>query len=107
MKAVILAGGKGLRLFEETKNIPKPMVNIGTNPILWHIMKIYSYYGIKDFIICAGYKKEIIKEYFKKYFNNTEQWKIVIVDTGIKTLTGGRLKRVEKLVSKEKIFFFT
>jgi glucose-1-phosphate cytidylyltransferase len=107
MKAVILAGGKGLRLFEETKNIPKPMVNIGTNPILWHIMKIYSYYGIKDFIICAGYKKEIIKEYFKKYFNNTEQWKIVIVDTGIKTLTGGRLKRVEKLVSKEKFFFFT
>ena len=107
MKAVILAGGKGLRLFEETKNIPKPMVNIGTNPILWHIMKIYSYYGIKDFIICAGYKKEIIKEYFQKYFNNTEQWKIVIVDTGIKTLTGGRLKRVEKLVSKEKFFFFT
>ena len=107
MKAVILAGGRGLRLFEETKNIPKPMVNIGTNPILWHIMKIYSYYGIKDFIICAGYKKEIIKEYFKKYFNNTEQWKIVIVDTGIKTLTGGRLKRVEKLVSKEKFFFFT
>jgi len=107
MKAVILAGGKGLRLFEETKNIPKPMVNIGTDPILWHIMKIYSYYGIKDFIICAGYKKEIIKEYFKKYFNNTEQWKIVIVDTGIKTLTGGRLKRVEKLVSKEKFFFFT
>jgi glucose-1-phosphate cytidylyltransferase len=107
MKAVILAGGKGLRLFEETKNIPKPMVNIGTNPILWHIMKIYSYYGIKDFIICAGYKKEIIKEYFKKYFNNTEQWKIVIVDTGAKTLTGGRLKRVEKLVSNEKFFFFT
>jgi glucose-1-phosphate cytidylyltransferase len=107
MKVVILAGGKGLRLFEETKNIPKPMVSIGTNPILWHIMKIYSYYGIKDFIICAGYKKEIIKEYFKKYFNNTEQWKIVIVDTGAKTLTGGRLKRVEKLVSNEKFFFFT
>jgi glucose-1-phosphate cytidylyltransferase len=107
MKAVILAGGKGLRFFEETKNIPKPMIRIGSKPILWHIMKIYSYYGIKDFIICAGYKSEIIKDYFKKNFNNIEKWKIAIVNTGQKTLTGGRLKRVKKLVSKEKFFLFT
>jgi glucose-1-phosphate cytidylyltransferase len=108
MKAVILAGGKGLRFFEETKNIPKPMIRIGNKPILWHIMKIYSYYGIKDFIICAGYKNEIIKAYFKKNFsNNVDKWKITVVNTGQKTLTGGRLKRVKKLVSKEKFFLFT
>lgn len=108
MKVVILAGGKGLRFFEETKNIPKPMIRIGSKPILWHIMKIYSYYGINDFIICAGYKNEIIKNYFKKNFNNNiEKWKINVVNTGQKTSTGGRLKRVKKLVSKEKFFLFT
>ena len=115
MKVVILAGGFGTRLSEETGDRPKPMVLIGGNPILWHIMKIYSSQGFNEFIICLGYKGHIIKEYFAnylmyhsdmecdfdndtiKYFNNkTENWKVTLVDTGLNTMTGGRIKRVEK-----------
>lgn len=108
MKVVILAGGKGLRLYEETRNVPKPMVKIGGKPILWHIMKIYSFYGIKEFIICCGAKKNIINEYFRKFSkNNSDGWKITLVNTGKNTLTGGRLKRVKRFISKEKFFFFT
>jgi len=112
MKAVILAGGYGTRLYEETKNIPKPMVKIGSKPILWHIMKIYSYYGVNEFIICCGYKKNIIKKYFedfqsRKKNKKKENWKIRLIDTGKNTLTGGRLKRVKKFILKEKFFFFT
>jgi glucose-1-phosphate cytidylyltransferase len=112
MKAVILAGGYGTRLYEETKNIPKPMVKIGSKPILWHIMKIYSYYGVNEFIICCGYKKNIIKKYFedfqtKKKNKKKENWIIRLIDTGKNTLTGGRLKRIEKFILKEKFFFFT
>jgi len=113
MKAVIFAGGLGTRISEETTLRPKPMVEIGDKPILWHIMKIYSHYGINDFIICCGYKSEVIKEYFVNYRmmhstvtvdlnsngveienNATEPWRIVLADTGIDTMTGGRLKRV-------------
>jgi len=109
MKAVILAGGRGTRLNEETKNIPKPMVKIGGKPILWHIMKIYSSYGINEFIICCGYKKEIIENYFKRYNSpkNKENWKVTFIDTGKESMTGGRLKRVKRLISNEKFFFFT
>ena len=109
MKAVILAGGRGTRLNEETKNIPKPMVKIGGKPILWHIMKIYSSYGINEFIICCGYKKEIIENYFKRYNSpkNKENWKVTLIDTGKESMTGGRLKRVKRLISNEKFFFFT
>ncbi len=117
MKVVILAGGLGTRLSEETDLKPKPMVEIGGRPILWHIMKIYSHYGFNDFIICLGYKGYIIKEYFANYFlhqsdvtidirNNkvevhhckAEPWKITLVDTGINTMTGGRIKRIEKYI---------
>lgn len=120
MKAVILAGGFGTRLSEETAVRPKPMVEIGEKPILWHIMKIYSNYGIKDFIICCGYKGSMIKEYFSNYFlkesdvtfdlknnsmevhhNSVEPWKVTLVDTGDKTMTGGRLKRVKEHISDE------
>ena len=113
IKAVILAGGLGTRLSEETHLKPKPMVEIGGRPILWHILKIYSSHGINEFIICGGYKGYIIKEYFANYFlhmsditfdmsnnqmdvhqKNAEPWKITIVDTGDKTMTGGRIKRV-------------
>ena len=113
MKAVILAGGFGSRLSEETQTKPKPMVEIGGKPILWHILKIYAYYGVNDFIICCGYKGYIIKEYFKNYSlhmsdvifstdnntveviqKNTEKWKITLIDTGENTMTGGRLKKV-------------
>jgi glucose-1-phosphate cytidylyltransferase len=113
MKAVILAGGLGTRLHEETHLRPKPMIEIGGNPILWHIMKIYSAYGIHDFIICLGYKGYIIKEYFANYFlhmsditfdiaknvtqihqNHAEPWRVTLVDTGEQTMTGGRLKRI-------------
>ena len=109
MKVVILAGGRGTRLNEETKNIPKPMVKIGGKPILWHIMKIYSSYGINEFIICCGYKKEIIENYFKRYNSpkNKENWKVTLIDTGKESMTGGRLKRVKRLISNEKFFFFT
>ena len=126
MQTVILCGGLGSRLSEETENKPKPMVEISGKPILWHIMKIYSYYGLNDFIICLGYKGYQIKEYFSnflmhnndftinindnsiKYHSNKEKnkWKITLVDTGRKTLTGGRLKRVGKFITK-KDFCFT
>ena len=123
MKAVILAGGLGSRLSEETENKPKPMVEIGGKPILWHIMKNYSLHGIHDFIICCGYKGYVIKEYFKNYFlhlsdvtfsmdnntmkvhhNNIEPWKVTLVDTGENTMTGGRLNRVSKYVENEECF---
>lgn len=126
MKAVILAGGFGTRLSEETIVKPKPMVEIGGKPILWHILKIYSYYGVNDFIICCGYKGYMIKEYFANYFlhqsdvtfdiaNNSmevhykraEPWKVTLVDTGETTMTGGRLKRVESFIQNEEAFCFT
>lgn len=126
MKLVILAGGLGSRLSEETSSKPKPMVEIGGKPILWHIMKIYSYYGINDFIVCCGYKGYIIKEYFANYFLHTsdftfdmvsdkkiihkskiDPWKVTLVDTGNETQTGGRLKRVSKYIGKDELFFFT
>ena len=124
MKAVILAGGYGTRLSEETVSRPKPMVEIGGQPILWHIMKSYSYYGINDFIICLGYKGYIIKEYFANYFlhqsdvtfdmgNNTmeihnnhcEPWKVTLVDTGEGTMTGGRLKKIKDYIGDETFCF--
>lgn len=126
MKAVILAGGLGTRLTEETSLKPKPMVEIGGMPILWHIMKSYSHFGINDFIVCCGYKGYIIKEYFANYFlhmsdvtfnmkNNqmhvheqyVEPWKVTLVDTGQHTLTGGRLKRVSQYLDHESPFCFT
>lgn len=126
MKAVILAGGLGTRLSEETHLKPKPMVEIGGKPILWHILKIYSYFGVNDFIICCGYKGYVIKEYFANYFlhqsdvtfdmaNNemqvhkkrAEPWKITLVDTGEHTMTGGRLKRVAEYLKDEEAFCFT
>lgn len=126
MKAVILAGGLGTRLSEETSDKPKPMVDIGGMPILWHIMKIYSYYGVNDFIICCGYKGYVIKEYFANYFlhqsdvtfdmmsntmevhkKRTEPWKVTLVDTGEKTMTGGRLRRVREYLMDEEAFCFT
>lgn len=126
MKAVILAGGLGTRISEETSIRPKPMVEIGGKPILWHIMKIYSAHGITDFIVCCGYKGYIIKEYFANYFlhmsdvtfdmkNNhmevhqryAEPWKVTLVDTGEDTMTGGRLKRVADYVNREDFFCLT
>jgi glucose-1-phosphate cytidylyltransferase len=95
MKAVILAGGLGSRISEESKLKPKPMVEIGGKPIIWHIMKIYSFYGINDFIICCGYKGDKIKEYFTE---NDENWNVSCVDTGLETMTGGRLKRIQNLI---------
>lgn len=125
MKAVILAGGLGTRLSEETSLKPKPMIEIGGRPILWHILKIYSSHGINDFIICAGYKGYVIKEYFNNYFlhmsdvsfdmasnsmevhrKNAEPWRITIIDTGESTMTGGRLKRVADFLD-EGTFCFT
>jgi glucose-1-phosphate cytidylyltransferase len=124
MKAVILAGGFGTRLSEETIVKPKPMIEIGGRPILWHIMKIYSSYGINDFIVCLGYKGYIIKEYFANYFlhmsdvtfdmksnqmkvhsNKSEPWTVTLVDTGEETMTGGRLKKVKKYLNKETFCF--
>lgn len=124
MKAVILAGGYGTRISEETSQKPKPMIEIGGKPILWHILKIYSYYGINEFIICCGYKGYLIKEYFANYFlhnsdvtfdmkdnsmqihtKNAEPWKVTLVDTGEKTLTGGRLKRVSEFINNESFCF--
>ena len=99
MKCVILAGGYGSRLGEETSNIPKPMVKIGNMPILWHIMKIYSQYGINEFVICCGYKGEIIKKYFEQF--TSEEWNIQTIDTGLDTMTGGRIKRIQKYVQDE------
>jgi glucose-1-phosphate cytidylyltransferase len=120
MKVVILAGGLGTRLSEETDFKPKPMVEIGGKPILWHIMKMYSHYGFNDFIVCLGYKGYVIKEYFANYFlhqadmtidlkNNTreihdckaEPWKITLIDTGLNTMTGGRIKRIKNFVGEE------
>ncbi len=126
MKAVILAGGLGTRLSEETSLKPKPMVEVGGKPILWHIMKMYSAHGVNDFIICCGYKGYVIKEYFANYFlhmsdvtfdlqDNTmevhhkraEPWKVTLVDTGDDSMTGGRLKRVAKYLKDEEAFCFT
>ncbi len=126
MKVVILAGGLGTRLSEETHLRPKPMVEIGGRPILWHIMKIFSSYGINDFIICCGYRGYFIKEYFSNYLlhcsdvkfdfvdnsttyinNRVEPWRITLVDTGINSMTGGRLGRVKNYLEGEKDFFFT
>lgn len=126
MKAVILAGGLGTRLSEETSLRPKPMVEIGGRPILWHVMKIYSAHGINDFVICCGYKGYVIKEYFANYFlhmsdvtfsmaDNTmkvhkeraEPWTVTLVDTGEDSMTGGRLKRVADYVQDEEAFCFT
>lgn len=126
MKAVILAGGFGTRLSEETHLKPKPMVEIGGKPILWHIMKCYSAYGINQFIICCGYKGYVIKEYFANYFlhmsdvtfdmntnemkvhhKKAEPWQVTLVDTGENTLTGGRLKRVKSYLKDEDAFCFT
>ena len=124
MKAVILAGGLGTRISEETNLKPKPMVEIGGKPILWHILKIYSHYQINEFIICCGYKGYVIKEYFANYFlhncdvtfdmednsmqihsKNTEPWKITLVDTGENTMTGGRLKRVKEFLGNDSFCF--
>ena len=126
MKSVILAGGLGTRLSEETVSKPKPMVEIGGKPILWHIMKTYSHYGINDFIICCGYKGYVIKEYFKNYFlhqsdvtfemkdnkmvvhkDRAEPWTVTLIDTGDNSMTGGRLKRVLPYVKDDKAFCFT
>lgn len=123
MKVVILCGGRGTRLGEETEFKPKPLVEIGGFPILWHIMKIYSYYGLKDFILCLGYKGEKIKEFFMNYdhmlndftinlkskevkiHNNAiEDWNVTCVDTGLETNTGGRIKRIEKYVNEDNFF---
>lgn len=126
MKAVILAGGLGTRISEESATRPKPMIEIGGKPILWHIMKIYSHHGINDFIICCGYKGYVIKEYFANYFLHmsdvtfdmqknsmevhqrfAEPWKVTLVDTGEDTMTGGRLKRVANFIKDEEAFCFT
>ncbi len=120
MKVVILAGGLGTRLSEETELKPKPMVEIGGRPILWHIMKIYSHYGFNEFIICCGYKGYYIKDYFHHYYmhssdvtidlsdngvqyhdSNAEPWKVTLVDTGLNTMTGGRIERVRKYIGNE------
>ena len=103
MKAVILAGGYGTRLAEETKIKPKPLVKIGNKPIIWHIIKIYSFYGIKDFIICLGYKGHLIEKELNK-LNQKKEWKIKYVNTGLKTMTGGRVKKIKKYLSNEKNF---
>ena len=101
MKAVILAGGRGTRLSEETQMRPKPMLKIGEKPVLWHIMKIFSHYNINDFVICCGYRGEIIKEYFE---NISEKWNIDLVDTGLDTMTGGRIKRIQKYIDNKRFF---
>ena len=102
MKAVILAGGLGTRMSEETHLKPKPMIKIGGKPIIWHIMKRYSTYGIKEFIICSGYLSNVIEEYFKKKIEN---WQVNVVNTGNNTMTGGRLKRIEKYIENETFCF--
>jgi glucose-1-phosphate cytidylyltransferase len=122
MKVVILAGGLGTRISEESQFKPKPMIEIGGKPILWHIMKEYSYYGFNEFVICAGYKQHMIKEWFAGYFlhnsdvtfdytngrnemtvhnTNIENWKVTVVDTGLSTMTGGRIKRIQKYIGNE------
>ena len=123
MKAVILAGGKGTRISEESMFKPKPMITIGDKPILWHIMKSYAKYGVTEFIICGGYKQNVIKEYFNNYAlynsdvtfdfktgekivhqNVSENWKVTVVDTGMETMTGGRIKRIQAFVGDEPFF---
>ncbi len=121
MKVVILAGGFGTRISEESHLKPKPMIEIGNMPILWHIMKLYSHYGFNEFIICCGYKQYVIKEFFANYFlhnsditfdfsngnsmevhnNNAEPWKVTLIDTGLNTMTGGRIKRIKEYVGDE------
>jgi len=103
MKLVILAGGYGTRLSEETKIKPKPLVKIGNKPIIWHLMKIYSSFGIKEFIICLGYKGYMIKNEIAKYIKS-ENWKIKFINTGLHTMTGGRIKRIQKYINKDKHF---
>jgi glucose-1-phosphate cytidylyltransferase len=103
MKLVILAGGYGTRISEETKIKPKPLVLIGNKPIIWHLMKIYSFYGIKDFIICLGYKGHMLRNELNKY-KNQEKWKITFVNTGLHTMTGGRVKRIKKYLENDKNF---
>lgn len=126
MKAVILAGGLGTRISEETHLKPKPMIEIGGKPILWHIMKMYSSYDVHEFVVCCGYKGYLIKEYFANYFlhmsnvtfdivanqmevhnHNAEPWRVTLVDTGETTMTGGRLKRVRDFITNENAFCFT
>lgn len=126
MKAVILAGGYGTRLSEETGSIPKPMIEIGGKPILWHIMKLYSHYGVNDFVICLGYKSYAIKEFFSNYFlhtsdvtfdlknnklkihrNSSEPWTVTLIDTGLETMIGGRIKKIIPYVKNEKFFCLT
>tara|TARA_Y100001970_G_scaffold10273_1_gene12150 strand:+ start:1248 stop:2021 length:774 start_codon:yes stop_codon:yes gene_type:complete len=126
LKAVILAGGFGTRISEETDLKPKPMIDLGGKPILWHILKTYSHHGINDFVICCGYKSYVIKEYFANYFlhmsdvtidmkensmevhnKRVEPWKITLVDTGEDSMTGGRIKRISEHVSEEEVFFLT
>lgn len=127
MKTVLLAGGFGTRISEESQFKPKPMIEIGGKPILWHIMKLYSFYGFNDFIICSGYKQEVIKEWFGDYFLHTsdvtfdftggnkiivhnqhsEPWKVTVVDTGLNTMTGGRIKRVQKFLNSNEAFLMT
>lgn len=125
MKVVLLAGGFGTRISEESQFKPKPMIELGGMPILWHIMKLYSHYGFNDFVICAGYKQHVIKEYFADYFlhtsdvtfdftagksdmivhnNKAEPWKVTVVDTGLNTMTGGRVKRVKEYLGNERFF---
>lgn len=121
MKVVLLAGGFGTRISEESQLIPKPMIEIGEKPILWHIMKLYSYYGFNEFIICCGYKQHIIKEWFANYYlhnsditldfksknsmtthnNAAEPWKVTLIDTGLNTMTGGRIKRIQEYIGNE------
>ena len=127
MKAVILAGGFGTRISEESYLRPKPMIEIGGHPILWHIMKLYYSQGVDEFIICAGYKQHMIKEYFSDYYlhcsdvtfdfsnknqitihnDTSEDWKVTIVDTGLNTMTGGRIKRIKKYLDKDEPFLLT
>ena len=106
MKAVILAGGFGTRLAEETKIKPKPLVKIGNKPIIWHIIKIYSHFGIKDFIICLGYKGNLIKEELNK-LNHQNKWNIGYVNTGLMTMTGGRVKKIKKFIGNDKNFYLS
>lgn len=126
MKAVILAGGLGTRIAEESSTKPKPLIQIGGRPILWHLMKLYSHSGINDFVICCGYKGYLIKEYFANYFLhtsdvtidlvnndleihrvNTEPWKVTLIDTGSSTMTGGRIKRISEFVADDDAFCLT
>lgn len=128
MKVVILCGGQGTRLREETEYRPKPMVPVGNNPIIWHIMKTYSHYGFKEFILCLGYKGEIIKDYFRNYHwmtsdvtlqlgsqpnvefhghHDEEDWRVTLCDTGQETMTGSRIKKIRKYIGEDKHFFVT